>query len=843
MTATKKKTTARKNKKEKTNSTLSYEVRGFIMLFAGAFMMYCVLFTGAGVIGTFVADILLRLFGKAGRVILACSVILNGALLLLGKRGIGAYVYMLAANLIVGLSLSVTTFDAYKLADKMLYYDLWGKDSRAGFMGGLLTKVLKDMFSSLGVWLIIICLSIIAFILIFKKSFVGSVSDKAAKAKQELHARREEEKARSLQEEEKRAPINNAKTVLETSDGSKLVFIEADKKRRARKNSSRQIPPPAQQTQTGQLPKINEGFMNLSDSFEAKKIIASEKASPAAAEEGFGVDNISLSTPSERKKRKQIKSSTHTPAEDKPEIGHETASEDILAAKSLKDKKELIYEQTEPKERTAANARKDNDTYIFPPYNMLDYSYSQTKSNDKKEVYKDAEHLKKVLADFGIDATVSEISMGPTITRFELQLKPGIRVSKVVSLSDDIALALAAKSVRIEAPIPGKSAIGIEVPNKEIQTVRLAHVIKAPEFTKNKSPLAVALGKKLSGEILVMDITKMPHLLIAGATGSGKSVCINTIIMSVIYHSSPQDVRMILIDPKMVELNGYNGMPHLLIPVVTNPKEASGALGWAVRQMTERYELFAEARVKDIKGYNDKALAEGNEKMPHVMLIIDELSDLMLVSPQQVETSICRLAQLARAAGIHLVLATQRPSVNVITGLIKANIPSRISFAVSSQIDSRTILDMGGAEKLLGKGDMLYYPTGESQPMRAQCAFVSETEVEKVVDFIKTKHDAEYDDNVLEEIKANAASDEKHIAVEDEGDDEYLIKKAMEIAYNNKGKISTSMIQRKLRLGYSRAGRIVDEMEDRGYISPADGSKPRELLINYEEYMSGESRE
>ncbi len=833
MTASKK--SKAKKQPSKGNNTLSYEIHGFILLFVGAFLLYCIFFATSGVIGKFIASMLMRLFGVAGRVIFSASIIINAILLLFGKHGIGGYIYLLGANTAIGIASAATNFDVYKLSDTMLYYDLWSIDSKAGFLGGLLTKVLKDLFSSLGVWLIIICLSIIAFILIFKKSFVGSVSDRAVKAKQDITARREEGKKLLLEKQAEQQPLKNAKTVLQTSDGSKLVFIEADKKNRRNMKRNTKSDYMDQNEINKPLPKLNEGFMNLTDSFEEK---ASKQTPPMNTEhknDDFGAQNIDISTPEQRKKRKQNKDSSIIAIDKKPDVEYLNTDDTFVSQKPNVSIKENIEKNESVSENISLP---HSNKYIFPPYNLLDCVQPQAKSNDKKEVYTEAKLLEKVLKDFSIDATVSEISIGPTITRFELQLKSGIRVSKVVGLSDDIALALAAKSVRIEAPIPGKSAIGIEVPNKQIQTVKLGHVIKAPEFKQNKSPLAVALGKKISGEVLVMDITKMPHLLIAGATGSGKSVCINTIIMSAIYHASPEDVRMILIDPKMVELNVYNGMPHLLIPVVTNPKEASGALGWAVRQMEQRYQIFKDAHVKDIQGYNDKAVIEHEEKMPHVMLVIDELSDLMLVSPQQVETSICRLAQLARAAGIHLVLATQRPSVNVITGLIKANIPSRISFAVSSQIDSRTILDMGGAEKLLGRGDMLYYPMGESQPMRAQCAFVSEGEVQKVVDFIKTKQDASYDNDIIDEIKANAVAEDKRIIPEDEGDDEYLIKKAMEIAYNNKGKISTSMIQRKLRLGYSRAGRVVDEMEERGYISAADGSKPRELLIRYEDFLA-----
>ncbi len=419
-----------------------------------------------------------------------------------------------------------------------------------------------------------------------------------------------------------------------------------------------------------------------------------------------------------------------------------------------------------------------------------------------------------------------------------MELQPASAFSKVVSLSDDIAMALAAQRVRIEAPIPGKSAIGIEVPNKEIAVVKLSHILASHEFKSNPSPLAVALGKMLSGEVLIMDITKMPHILIAGETGSGKSVCLHTIIMSILYHSAPDDVRIILIDPKMVEFPDYNDIPHLLIPVVTDAKLAASSLAWAVREMTSRYESFAENKVRDINGYNEKMEKEGGEKLPRIVLIIDELNDLMMVSAQQVENSICRLAQLARAAGIHLVLATQRPSVNVITGLIKANIPSRISFSVSSQTDSRTILDMGGAEKLLGKGDMLYYPSGESKPMRAQCAYISEKEISKVVAFIKKDQTAEYDAKVSESIE-NASAGGEHSAG---AFDDELLPKAMKIAFE-KGEISTSMIQRKLKLGYARAGRIIDEMEEKGYISERQGSNPRRILVSYDEFFSYENKD
>jgi S-DNA-T family DNA segregation ATPase FtsK/SpoIIIE len=404
-------------------------------------------------------------------------------------------------------------------------------------------------------------------------------------------------------------------------------------------------------------------------------------------------------------------------------------------------------------------------------------------------------------------------------------------VSRIVNLSDDIALNLAAPGIRIEAPIPGKAAIGIEVPNREINMVRLREVLESDEFTQHPSKLAFAVGKDISGEPVIADIAKMPHLLIAGATGSGKSVCINCIIVSILYKSAPDEVKLLLIDPKVVELGVYNGIPHLLIPVVTDPKKAAGALGWAVQEMVNRYRLFAEKNVRDIRGYNDLMARTGEQPiMPQIVIIIDELADLMMVAPNEVEDAICRLAQMARAAGMHLVLATQRPSVDVITGVIKANIPSRISFAVSSQVDSRTILDMAGAEKLLGRGDMLLHPVGKPKPIRIQGANITDEEVERVVAYVKSQGDAEYDDDIIEEIN----NDGSH-ADSDGDDNDELLPQAVELVIDA-GQASVSFIQRKFRVGYARAARIIDQMEARGIVSGYEGSKPRQVLITRQQW-------
>ena len=473
--------------------------------------------------------------------------------------------------------------------------------------------------------------------------------------------------------------------------------------------------------------------------------------------------------------------------------------------------------------------------YEFPSINILTPP-KPNENNDKleEELKHNSQKLVETLQSFGVRARVTGISMGPTVTRYELAPEPGVKVSKIVNLSKDIALSLAAKSVRIEAPIPGKSAVGIELANKSVNVVTLREVLETEEFKNAESKLSVALGKDICGSPIILDIAKMPHLLIAGATGAGKSVCINTIIMSILYKADPNEVKLVMVDPKVVELGVYNGAPHLLIPVVTDPKKAAGALNWAVSEMTERYEKFAENNVRDIKGYNElMILNETPElKMPQIVIIIDELADLMMVAPSDVETYICRLAQMARAAGMHLVIATQRPSVNVITGTIKANIPSRISFMVSNQIDSRTILVMAGAEKLIGRGDMLYMPVGASSPTRLQCSFVTDKEVENVVSAVSANCAPQYKEDVMERL---AAEEVYKPEGEDPGDNDELLPSAIELAIDS-GQISTSLLQRRFRIGYNRAGSIVDQMEARGIISGPDGNRPRQVLITRDEY-------
>ncbi len=496
--------------------------------------------------------------------------------------------------------------------------------------------------------------------------------------------------------------------------------------------------------------------------------------------------------------------------------------------KEEKVKEVLNLEHTMTVEEEAEN-------YEFPPIEMLSEGSKVALKGGKRAVTDTASKLQKTLYSFGVSAKVENVSVGPAITRYELRPAEGVRVSKIANLADDIALNLAAETIRIEAPIPGKHAVGIEVPNAENEVVHLRDIIDSNEFESHKSKLAFALGKDVAGQAVVADIAKMPHVMIAGATGSGKSVCINTLISSIIYKAKPSEVKLVMVDPKVVELSVYNEIPHLLIPVVTDPRKAAGALAWAVQEMENRYATFAQKGVRDLKGYNEAVeKADGIGKLPHIVIIIDELADLMMVAKKDVEDAICRLAQKARAAGMHLVIATQRPSVDVITGLIKANIPSRIAFAVSSQVDSRTILDMVGAEKLLGKGDMLFYPAGAPKPTRIQGAFISDGEVEKIVNFLKANGQANYNPDIIESIEnANKTDREMAEQAEDDDDTDPFLMDAIDVVVET-GQASTSFIQRRFKVGYARAGRIIDQMEERGVISGYQGSKPREVLMTKE---------
>ena len=513
------------------------------------------------------------------------------------------------------------------------------------------------------------------------------------------------------------------------------------------------------------------------------------------------------------------------------------AEQDYIENNLFKQQEETKEEKVKEVLTLEHSMASEDENYEFPPIILLKKGTEKVRGS-KKTLADTANKLQKTLYSFGVSAKVENVSVGPAITRYEIKPAEGVRVNKIANLADDIALNLAAESIRIEAPIPGKQAVGIEIPNKENEVVHLRDILETNKFIEAKSKLTIALGKNVAGEEVVADIAKMPHVLIAGSTGSGKSVCINTLITSIIYKAKPSEVKLVMVDPKIVELSVYNGIPHLLIPVVTDPKKAAGALAWAVQEMENRYALFASKGVRDLKGYNAEVEKDDSDagKLPQIVIIVDELADLMMVAAKDVEDSICRLAQKARAAGMHLVIATQRPSVDVITGLIKANVPSRVAFAVSSQVDSRTILDMAGAEKLLGKGDMLFYPAGASKPTRVQGAFVDDKEVEKIVDFIKSNTDTSYSEEILESIEKANSTDKDVKDIEDGDDTDPLLDEAIETVIETQT-ASTSFIQRRFKVGYARAGRIIDQMEERGIISGYQGSKPREVLMTKERWQ------
>ncbi|MCC8169369.1 MAG: DNA translocase FtsK, partial [Oscillospiraceae bacterium] len=612
----------------------------------------------------------------------------------------------------------------------------------------------------------------------------------------------------------------------------------------------------------------NERRSEEYEEYEEYEDSAPEENDAVSAANSFAFDNQPDKTKKTKKKKAEKKSEKKTEEEKEPakEIEQSSGSDfsdgidevfgKLDSGKEVKVKEEAV-EATEitesadkpetdtPKKKTSKITDEERDEfhqelnaaiekppveYVYPSLNLLNKPKAMS-GDQREEMRRNAEKLIAILDDFGVKAKLLQVTQGPTVTRYEIQPDTGIKLSKIVGLADDIALNLAVSTVLI-APVPGKAAVGVEIPNKKVASVSIREILDTTEFKKSKSKLTIALGKDIGGNVVLGDIAKMPHVLIAGATGSGKSVCINSIIMSILYKASPEEVKLIMVDPKVVELGVYNGIPHLLIPVVTEPKKAAGALNWAVAEMMRRYELFKETSVRKLESYNKLMESTGGEKIPQIVIIIDELADLMMVAAKEVEDYIVRLTQLARAAGLHLIIATQRPSVDVITGLIKANVPSRIAFAVSSQVDSRTIIDKGGAEKLLGNGDMLYYPMGARATTRVQGAFVSDPEIEKVLDFIKENMgETHYSEDLAEHIE-RCSTGENGVTPDVEEDGDPLLQDAIQLAVEC-GKISTSLIQRRLSVGYSRAGRIIDQMEARGIISGANGLKPRDVLISH----------
>ena len=682
-------------------------------------------------------------------------------------------------NLTIDKSLSEVVKDSYALGTQ---------EKGGGALGAILAVPLVKLLGPIGA--IILCVGIVIILAVFVFGINASeIINNFIEKSQENREERLEQKQKNKEEQ-----LKMRQEMLE-------------EKRKAREQARQEA---LADNSVGEQIKINFGGRLIDDDAKGGKVKYSHE----------GEDLTPLTKETKKQKMQEIK---------------ENNQPDVIENNLFKQEEQKKEDKTKEVLQLEHAMVVEDENYEYPPIELLGKPAKKALKGGAKALTDTATKLQKTLYSFGVSAKVENVSVGPAITRYELKPAEGVRVSKIANLADDIALNLAAETIRIEAPIPGKQAVGIEVPNKEKEAVHLREVLESEEFQNNKSKLTVALGKDVAGNIQLADIAKMPHVLIAGSTGSGKSVCINTIISSIIYNAKPSEVKLVMVDPKVVELSVYNGIPHLLIPVVTDPKKAAGALAWAVQEMDDRYNKFAQKGVRDLKGYN-KAIEkeEGVGKLPQIVIIVDELADLMMVAAKDVEEAICRLAQKARAAGMHLVIATQRPSVDVITGLIKANIPSRIAFAVSSQVDSRTILDSVGAEKLLGKGDMLFFPSGAPKPLRVQGAFVSDEEVEKIVDFVKQNGTATYSEDILESIEKNNKTDKK-IAQEADEDDETdpFLMDAIETVVET-GQASTSFIQRRFKVGYARAGRIIDQMEERGIISGYQGSKPREVLMSKE---------
>lgn len=792
---TNKKNKSKINKKVDKNESLL--ISGLIILFVSVFLLIFANSDATGVFGRWIKSGLVYLFSLGYNIFLFYLLVIALVLLIPKSRPF-------AKKLIISLSIiflslliifdSSTSLMSSFSAHVSQATEAAGELASGGLIGGVFGFLFYRLFGGVGTVIILVIINIIniyTLTSIKRADIIQKTDDTMNKIQDGIE--NSVEKIKIKRQEMRNKKIFSSDDIFNDEDDIKTINSESD---------------------TNTVTNTND--INL---------------------EGFDDDFIDI-------KINDSSNTKNTEAVDKKEDDLKAKENPKTDKKPKTIKKEI--EKTQKTEETEDNNegidiekeihKEDIVHYEFPSLDLLKEVEVSNTSSKGKEIKDNIKIIQDTLNNFGVDAKVIGVNSGPTITSYEISLAAGVKVSKILSLSDNLALALATTDIRILAPIPGKSAVGIEVPNKNKDTLLLKEILDSDEFRNLKSKLPLALGKDVTGNTIISSIANMPHLLIAGATGSGKSVCINTIIMSILYKARPDEVKLIMIDPKVVELNVYNNIPHLLIPVVTNAKKAQFSLNWAVQEMEKRYQLFAKNNVKDMQGYNE--LDTITEKMPQIVIIIDELADLMMVAATEVEDAICRLAQMARAAGMHLIVATQRPSVDVITGTIKANIPSRISFQVSSQIDSRTILDMSGAEKLLGKGDMLYYPSNLSKPIRVQGAFVSDKEVKRVCDFIRNQGEANYNQDAVESISTNNTSQ----TMQDDKDD--LYDEAVKLVVAD-GQASISYLQRKLKIGYSRAARIVDQMEEMGVVSGYDGSKPRKVLIEEEdlENLYGESGE
>ncbi|MEG0962517.1 MAG: DNA translocase FtsK [Lachnospiraceae bacterium] len=802
-----------------------------------------------GFLGNKVSSVNFGIFGIMAYVSPICFFI--GAAFFISNRKNGIAIFKLVAALmfVVFLCLFVELVagneNIYSVKASFSY--AVANRSGGGAVGGFFAWLLCPAIGKLGAYVVDIIALIISMVILTERSFLGGVKKGSQKvydtAKEDAQKRRE---VKELKREERALRMDN-----------KVEGVAIDTKiGNSRKGKSDNISELTAPVETAFSKEVRDNL------FAANKEVCHEPVEeiplsmepaelPVIHAKPFEMDSIPI----------ESAKITKVPIEENEVPFIQLEPENIIPEPVVVEKvhrnpkpEKIVKEETETEiakeiskemELGSVSQKEIERTYVFPPVELLTKG-TNAQGDTKKHLQETAIKLQQTLKTFGVNVTITQVSCGPSVTRYELQPEMGVKVSKIVNLADDIKLNLAAADIRIEAPIPGKAAVGIEVPNKENVMVRFRDMIESGDFQKHKSSICFTAGKDIGGQVVVADIAKMPHLLIAGATGSGKSVCINTIIMSILYKANPEDVKLILIDPKVVELSVYNGIPHLFIPVVTDPKKAAGALHWAVAEMTDRYQKFAEYQVRDLKGYNQKVEAIEEiedetkpQKMPQIVIVVDELADLMMVAPGDVEDAICRLAQLARAAGIHLIIATQRPSVDVITGLIKANMPSRIAFSVSSGVDSRTILDMNGAEKLLGNGDMLFYPQGYQKPLRVQGPFVSDTEVEAVVDFLKKQSTVVYSAE-MEEKMNRAVNGNESLDGSSKGDDRdaYFVEAGKFVIEKDKGSIG--MLQRMFKIGFNRAARIMDQLEESGVVGTEDGTKPRKILMSlseFEEYV------
>ena len=812
-----KKKQSKVSKKKTKNTGISTEFSNLITIFIGVFLLYGLNSTSMGLIGSMTQEVFKGLFGSLA-ILIPILIILVGVL---GFFDNNEYVFRLKKSKVYYIAI-IFIFIFYGLLNSNLIpvdnplrpemissiMKVAVENQGIGLITSIIVYFIKEIFGITGGWLISLFALFLSILFVFNISIQDlifaiknkSTNPKNSNANFKDMLKNLKESALDIITDE----VDDTTMVEEKTGFFKKLMKDKDKK----------------QNQQEFVPNEDNEDYNEYDDEKTVKIVGFNQADDDVLEILEGTQTVDYTQDDLKELNDLMRGKTNTQST----LEETNDYSDTLFNTNVNTKNNSDLEQLQfnlPSDKKQENISNGSSNYKKPSINCL------KNYNGSKNSYKEQNKSKEVidtLKNFNIEIQDCNTTFGPTITRYEVSPKPGTKVSKIVNLSDDLALSLAARSIRIEAPVPGKSVIGIEVPNDKPQVVGLREVITSNEFINDPSSLAVGLGKEISGKPLIADLAKMPHLLIAGATGSGKSVCVNTIITSLLYKSSPEEVKLLLIDPKVVELAHYNGIPHLLSPVVTDPKKASNALNWAVNEMNKRYQLFAENGVKDIAGYNRKC----ENKMHKIVIIIDELADLMMACGNEVEDYICRLAQMARAAGMHLIIATQRPSVDVITGIIKANIPSRIAFAVSSQTDSRTILDMGGAEKLLGKGDMLYYPLGAAKPVRIQGAFISEEESEKVIDEIKAQKQEEvkYEEEIMETIS-------RPVAVKDNDVDEFLEEAIDFVVSNNQG--SASMLQRKFKIGFNRAARLIDSMEERGIVGPSEGSKPRKVLITKEE--------